>query len=161
MSACMLINCGIPDYTISASGSIAIASQACLPSDVIIPALIVASFFDFVSDVEAFNFDVLLFCLLPSKGTLSFTFLFTIFSSRVTIALIDCLAQMLSFYHNLYKIVCPHYLYNCHMPKKLCRYFVKCIVFYTSSLLIFHTCFCKHFPYSSCEKSISDLKFKK
>ena len=79
--ASMLINCDIQVYTISASGSIAIESQApltlfklCLPSDVIIPTLIVTRFFGFVSGVEAFNFDVLLFCLLPNKGTLSFTF---------------------------------------------------------------------------------------
>ena len=155
----MLINCDIQDYTISASGSIAVESQApltlfklCLPSNVIIPTLmqldstqnhlvlkrtlnkefldiqatiecgftlkrvrdmtrtysptlVITSFFGFVSGVEAFNFDVLLFCLLPNKGTLSFTFLYAILSSRVTVALIDCLAQMLSFL--------PQFVQNC------------------------------------------------
>ena len=108
----MLINCDIQDYTIYASGSIAIESQApvtlfklCLPSDVIIPELIVTSFFGFVSSVEAFNFDVLLFCLLQNKGTLSFTFLYAILSCRVTVALVDCLVQIFSFL--------PQFVQNC------------------------------------------------
>ena len=66
------------------------------------------------------------------------------------------------FFTTICTELCVHITYiTVTCPKKLCRYFVKCIVFYTSSLLIFHACFCKHFPYSSCEKSISDLKFKK
>ena len=57
--------------------------KLCLSSDVFISGLIVTRFFGFDSGVAVFNFDVLLFCLLPKKATLAFTFSFAILSSRV------------------------------------------------------------------------------
>ena len=106
----------------SASGSTAIEAHAhltlfklCLPLDVIILTLIVI-IFGFVSGAEVFNFDVLLFCLLPNKDNFFQLERYLVKQGYDCILLI-ALHKVL-FFAKMYRLVCQHYLDNSHMSRK-------------------------------------------
>ena len=116
----------------SASGSIAIQAQApltlfrlCLPSDVIIPTLIVTSFFVFL---VALKFLILMsYFFVYCQTRIPFPFPYRMLSCQVGLRLYSLIVlyKCTLSCHNLYKIMWPHYLDNCHMPRKILQILCK------------------------------------